>query len=327
MTLVLIGVSAVSMLLALTWGGPLLIRTAAPVLMRAPRIAVACLLSVSFMWWAAVAGLSLMTAWLLKGPDILPDPLANVCQRCLVAASPLAGAQIETLVPVILFLLFPLALSLLSLSWGARQAFKRKQANNAVVSDLLSQARDTDIDGHTVKKISALGPVAFSLPRQYGGIVVSEELCSRLSERELTAVLEHERAHVDQGHHRIMNLVETFFRPLSIIPFFAEVAAAIPHYLEIAADDRARKAVGTPCLASALLKVGTRTQQDALPTGVLTLNIAGPDRIQQLVAPADMTRGVLPVIALTSVFASFVALFGSVSYSYASVLLSGCVIP
>ena len=61
--------------------------------------------------------------------------------------------------------------------------------------------------------------------------------------------------------------------------------------------------------------------------GLHALNIAGPDRIRQLVSPATMTSGVLPVVALVSVLAAFVTVFSSVFYSYATVLATGCAIP
>lgn len=328
MSLVFIGVGAAVLFAIVTWLGPLLVRTAAPVLMRAPRLAVLGLLSVPIMWWAVVAALSLMAASLFKGPDVLPVPLADVCSRCLIAASPFPGlAQVETLVPVVLFLIFPLVLSLFSAGWGLRQRARRRRANSTAAARLRRDAAVADIDGHSLNVLDQQTPFAFSLPQKYGGVIVSQALCSSLEKNELTAVLEHERAHVEGGHHRIIAIVDTFVRPLSFIPLFAEVAASIPLYLEIAADDRARRTAGTPALASALLKIGQPSGGIGHLSGPYALNIAGPDRIRQLVSPASMASGVLPSVALASVLAAFVTVFSSVFFSYATVIVSGCVIP
>ncbi|SDS75449.1 Zn-dependent protease with chaperone function [Brevibacterium sandarakinum] len=328
MSLLLIGAGAAALFALITWIGPFLVRTAAPVLMRAPRLAVFGLLSVPLMWWAVVAALSLLAASLFQGPDVLPVPLADVCSRCLIAASPFPDlARVETLIPVVLFLVFPLLVSVFSVVWGLRQRARRRRENSSAAARLLRGSTIADINGRSLNVLDKETPFAFSLPHKYGGVVVSQALCSSLEKDELTAVLEHERAHVEGGHHRIMAIIDTFVRPLSFIPLFAEVAASIPLYLEIAADDRARRTAGTPALASALLKIGQPTDVTGHLSGSYALNIAGPDRIRQLVSPADMTSGVLPVMALASVLAAFVTVFSSVFYSYATVLATGCVMP
>ncbi|MDN6605022.1 M48 family metalloprotease, partial [Brevibacterium sp.] len=198
MSLLFIGMGAGALFALITWVGPFLVRTAAPVLMRAPRLAVFGLLSVPFMWWAVVAALCLMAASLFKGPDVLPVPLAEVCQQCLIAASPFPGlAQVDTLVPVILFLIFPLVLSLVSAVWGLYQQTRRRRANSAAARRLRRNSALADIGGQSLNVLDQQTPVAFSLPRKYGGVIVSQALCASLEENELAAVLEHESAHVE----------------------------------------------------------------------------------------------------------------------------------
>ena len=97
MSLLLIGAGVLTLFALISWIGPFLVRTAAPVLMRVPRLAVFGLLLVPLMWWAVVAALSLTAASLFKGPDVLPVPLADVRQRCLIAASPFPGLAQMTL--------------------------------------------------------------------------------------------------------------------------------------------------------------------------------------------------------------------------------------
>src|SRR5699024_3976449 len=143
----------------------------------------------------------------------------------------------------------------------------------------------------------------------------------------LTALLEHERAHVVQGHDAVMAVVETVVSPLRFVPLFAEIADAIPLYLEIAADDRARKVAGTPALAGALLKIGAEAGARDQLGGKSALNIAGPDRFRQLVAPVKMSPGLLPAADLSSVLTAFAVLLSSVIATYLGVLLTGCTLP
>lgn len=326
MSLLIGAIAAALLVLVLAWAGPFLIRAAAPVLMRLPRLAVFGLLSLPLLCVAVVSALSLMAAWLLKGPDVLPMPIGDVCQRCLIAASPFGGTQIETLIPVVFFLLLPLGGMLGFLAFGAITARRRHHANAAAARMLNEDSTVVEAAGRTVRTVTDDRLVAFSLPRRYGGVVISEQLRDRLEPAELMAVLEHERAHVVQGHHAIIAFADAVIRPLRFIPLFAEVADSVPLYLEIAADDRARKAAGTPALAGALLKIGSAGVHGRLG-GAFALNIAGPDRIRQLVAPMEMSPGLLPVAALTSVLAGFSVLFTSVMGAYATVILTGCALP
>src|SRR5699024_1657787 len=327
MSLLIGGACIAALAVILAWAGPALIRAAAPVLMRVPRLAVAALLSLPLLTGAVVSALSLMAAWLLKGPDVLPMPIGDVCQRCLIAASPFGGAQIETLIPVVLFLLLPLLVSFGFLLRGGLHSRRRRRENAETARLLSREATDAEVAGRTVKTVAGRRLLAFSLPRRYGGVVLSQDLCAELEPDELTAVLEHERAHVVQGHHAVMAVVETVVSPLRVVPLFAEIADSIALYPEIAADHRARKGAGSPALAGARLKIGAGAGARADLGGKYALTIAGPGRIRQLVAPVKMSPGLLPAAALSSVLTAFAVLFSSVIATYLGVLLTGCTLP
>src|SRR5699024_10408962 len=199
MSLLIGGACIAALAVILAWAGPALIRAAAPVLMRVPRLAVVALLSLPLLTWAVVSALSLMAAWLLKGPDVLPMPIGDVCQRCLVAASPFDGAQIETLIPVVLFLLLPLLVSFGFLLRGGLHSRRRRRENAETARLCAREAAGTGGAGRPVKPGAGHGLLVCALPRRYGGVVLSQDLCAELEPDELTAVLEHERAHVAQG--------------------------------------------------------------------------------------------------------------------------------
>lgn len=66
-------------------------------------------------------------------------------------------------------------------------------------------------------------------------------------------MLAHEHAHLHHRHHLISALVEAIAAYLRWVPLIRAAADALPHYLEIAADDQARREAGTPALVSALV--------------------------------------------------------------------------
>src|SRR5699024_3389333 len=97
-----------------------------------------------------------------------------------------------------------------------------------------------------------------------------------------------------QRHHSALVLVGALVRRLSWVPLLAAIHAALPHYLEIAADNAARRHAGTPALAGALLRLGERAEpagfagvggQVLHAAGPERLQAAGPDRIRHLVGP------------------------------------------
>src|SRR5699024_12648432 len=133
-------------------------------------------------------------------------------------------------------------------------------------------------------------------------------LLELLDEQELRAVLAHEAAHLKQRHHLVLALLHGVIVPLRWIPLVAAIADAVPHYLEMAADNAARSEVGTPALASALLKLGEKPKvaehfqgpADTLAEAAVTLHAAGADRIRQLDAPTRGRLGMVPTVGIVS---------------------------
>ncbi len=105
----------------------------------------------------------------------------------------------------------------------------------------------------------------------------------------------------------------------------AAVETALGHYLEIAADARARRTAGTPALASALLVLGEHAGApvDVTPVdGVL--HMLGPDRIRHLVQPGTGRSGVAAAVVATSCVAGLAALAVTVYVPYLVTALTGC---
>ncbi|MFK4760134.1 M56 family metallopeptidase [Microbacterium sp. ZW T5_45] len=314
------------------FAGPRLIRTAAPLLMRVPRLAVMVLVAGVGFWALSVASLSLMLAWTVTGPSILPAPAADVCQRCLAAASPFGTVgTIDTVIPSALLLLLPALGALVATAIGIRRSLAIRRRTRVLSREILATARLQIVSEHRVLVLDDERPIAFSLPRRSGGVVVSTGLVTVLDADELAAVLTHEQEHVRGKHHLVLSLLDLMTASLRWVPLARDVAHAVPHYLEIAADNAARRQTGTPTLAGALLKLGSPdkvfTAAHVHDTASPVLHAAGTDRIARLVRPPRLRPAVLPAAALALLLAAFSAAAVAVHGPYLSVILTGCHLP
>ncbi|MGO1560798.1 Peptidase M48, Ste24p precursor [Actinomycetales bacterium JB111] len=323
MTAGLISVTLLLGAVVLALAGPWLLRSAAPALMRIPRATVLLLPAVIAIWLGAVLAIGPMLAWSGSGPALIPESAALVCQRCLVAANPLAIGTTDTAVPSLLLLLVPVVL-VVGLGIGALGALvRRARRSRAAARSLRACARTRTIAGHPVSVIESDHPVAMALPGRHGGIVVSTAALDRLTDDELSAVIAHERAHVEEHHHAILALVESVAAYLRWIPLVRSIADSLPHYVEIAADKRARAAAGTPALVGALLALGDRDASDA-PGFAAALHANGPHRIREIVQPSSGAAGALSA-GLIAVGLSALALVAAlVHVPYVLAVLGGC---
>jgi Zn-dependent protease with chaperone function len=312
-------------------GGPRLLRAAAPALMRAPRAAVGLLLGAAALWLMALAALSFMLAWLVNGPAILPASIVGVCHRCLTAAMPFDTGVIDTLIPAALLFVLPTAALLALIGLGVVRGLRRRRMSRAIARDVADRSQHATIYRYTVLLIRDPHPTAYSLPQRHGGIVISDALVAALLPDELAAVLAHEREHVRGRHHLVLALLDVVVAPLRWLPLMSAIVGAVPHYLEIAADDAARRCTGTTALASALVKLGDppNIASAALGGAVVgtLLHAAGPDRIGHLVAPPRIGYALVPLSVLSAVATVFALVTVAVHGPYISAILAGCHLP
>jgi len=131
-------------------------------------------------------------------------------------------------------------------------------------------------------------------------------------------------------HHLVLAILDVVVAPMRWIPFMSAIVGAVPHYLEIAADEAARRCTGTPALASALLKLGAPQAAVAAPDDTVVgmrLHAAGPDRVRHLVAPPRIGSALAPILALCVVAVGFASVTATVHGPYLSVVLNGCHLP
>jgi Zn-dependent protease with chaperone function len=111
-------------------------------------------------------------------------------------------------------------------------------------------------------------------------IVFTTGALRRLDDRQLDAVLAHERAHLTGRHHLVIILGAAFRRAFPRVRFFAVAASQIRCLVEMAADDAAARRAHRLTLAGALLTLAAaRVPAGALGAG----GTAGAQRIQRLI--------------------------------------------
>jgi Zn-dependent protease with chaperone function len=148
-------------------------------------------------------------------------------------------------------------------------------------------------------------PLAYSLGGRRALVVASDGLASRLTARELSAVLAHERAHVRGHHHLLTGCSVVLGRTLRFVPLMRDLPTAVRLLVELAADQAAAAHCGREPLRSALLSI----QAVDGPPGALAM--AGGDtaiRLRRLdTAPPAGRRPATALKAVAGGFAAFVA--------------------
>lgn len=326
MTAALVTLLLSSVLLLAALGGPWVLRQSAPALSTAPRLATIALAVAALLWVATLVALGPVVAWMSAGPAWLPQPIAEVCAKCVSAATPFGESAISLGIPIIVPLALPVLGLLAALVGLVREFLHLRRSQTALASAIRESAELMNILGHQVRVTWEARPYAFSLPHQYGGIVVSRGAIASLSTAELTAVLEHEQAHLDQRHHFCLAILNGATRHFRWIPFIRAVRDAVPHYLEIAADRAAMEATGTTALAGALLKLGQPTTPEAAPRlpAHAVLHAAGSDRIKHLIGQPRPPASLVLAAAVGAYAFMLAAAVAAVHWPYLLALITGC---
>jgi Zn-dependent protease with chaperone function len=105
---------------------------------------------------------------------------------------------------------------------------------------------------------------AMSIPGRHPVIVVSSRLRDLLSAAELAAVVEHERGHLMQRHHLLLQLADLQYRCAPVLPCARSLERSIHLLVEFAADDHAARRCGRLATAHALRALGAATGDDGM---------------------------------------------------------------
>ncbi|CAM5618164.1 hypothetical protein SALBM311S_12709 [Streptomyces alboniger] len=188
--------------------------------------------------------------------------LLSVCG--LVVGAPLAGAapslrQALAVTAPAAIVLLPLG-RLVTCAWQAHRARRRHL-------DLLTLVGDPAPEyGATVVERQA--PAVYCLPGRRRRVVITRGALDALSEEQLRAVLEHERAHIDGRHHLLHLLADAFFRAFPKLPLARHAKEQTALLVEMIADDHALRFHPPDELATAMCEVAAgRVPSVALGAG------------------------------------------------------------
>lgn len=144
-------------------------------------------------------------------------------------------------------------------------------------------------DGGSVFLLPVETPMAYSVGRRRGQIVVSRGLFGALDQFELRAVLLHEEGHVRSHDHWRILLVRAIRGALGLLPNVRVAVEAMEQAMEEAADEHAAYRLGDPAVvASALSKaalLGLRAPPGAL---AVTSELDVLSRVRRLLEPPQV---------------------------------------
>lgn len=175
---------------------------------------------------------------------------------------------------------------------------ERQRRRHAQLVTLLSSPLTT-----TTRLLDTPTPVAYCLPGALSSVTVfSAGLVELLSEQQLSAVIEHEKAHVVQRHDVVLVAFRAWNAALPWFPIASRAQREVGLLVEMLADDRARKHVADPVLATAITLVGAGSAPDAVAEAARPSDIR--QRVLRLALPP------LPVSAEALVVGAAAALLG-----------------
>jgi len=257
--------------------GPRLLRGAAWA-QQAPRLAV-CLwqaLSLSVLGATGLAGLALAV------PSVpLTTDLAEMLQACVVSlrdsyATPggavVAGSGLAVVAALLARVAYCAAAGLLR---GARA--RREHALKLAILARPAPGLGAVVVAHETA-------AAYCLPGRNQRIVLTTAALDALGERELAAVLAHERAHLAGRHHLALAGADVLAKAFPAVPLFSVAQREIGRLLELAADDAASRRHARLSIAAALavLAAGGGEQVGLAAGGPTALA-----RVHRLLAPAN----------------------------------------
>jgi uncharacterized membrane protein/Zn-dependent protease with chaperone function len=280
---------------------------AAPPLLRAltcsgnaPRLGVAT-------WLSAIG--TVVGSWLATAVMVLVEVISHWTHPRLVAASCLARLQRTIsgdagIAPQITLVVIAAAVTVAAAITGVRLATAvlgmRARAHEHARAVRLVGRRTGEAD---VVMVEAAKAAAYCVAGRPPAIVVTSAARAALDDRQLAAVLAHERAHL-AGHHAVivsaLRALATVFPRLSLI---TEGAQQVSRLLEMCADDVAARRHSSRALLSGLITLCTAAPAVALAAA----DLAVLARAERLARPPQESVKVRTRAALTSVIAIMAA--------------------
>jgi Zn-dependent protease with chaperone function len=268
----------------------------------------------ALLLWQAIAlagGLSMIGSLLTLGLA----PFGETIRAGLVGAywaltdvRPIAGISLLSILAIAAAVILGAQL-VLNLAFTAVLTERQRRRHRSLV-DLLSSPSP---DRPNTRVLDSAAPVAYCLPGGAGSVtVLSQGLVSLLSEGELHAVIEHEKAHLTQRHYVVLLAFDAWRTSLPWFPIATRAQNEVGMLVEMLADDTARRSADTRELALAIALVAGVDSAKDLPGADLTGDPAGrvPPKDRERLRISRLVDGKPPLssLARTAVIALAIAL-------------------
>jgi hypothetical protein len=157
----------------------------------------------------------------------------------------------------------------------------------------LQHAQTARLVGHPEPALGAVlvehsQPVAYCVSGRHPTVILSTGALHALDAAELTAVLAHERAHLSNGHHRLLALARIGRLVLPFLPLMRDADAQVARLVEMHADDAAARVSDPRSLATALVVLATGTSPAPALAAAATDSVL---RIRRLLGPREPLCG------------------------------------
>lgn len=268
--------------------GPALLRRAAW-LERTPRLAIWAwqALSIAVVSAAVLAGLTVLVPLSVLGADLAQ--FLHTCVLMLQAAYATPGGAL-----VVTAALTASAVITGRALWGVGAellaAHWQRRRHLAVLEMVARRA-----PGLGALVLDHEDAAAYCLPGRGGRIVLTSKALAALGDRQIAAVLAHERAHLCGHHHLLVALARGLRRAFPLVPLFELATREIARLAELAADDAAVKVADRLTVADALL-----TLADSRVTPRPALAASGQhtaERVRRLLGGTPRPRAIAIVAA------------------------------
>jgi len=158
-------------------------------------------------------------------------------------------------------------------------AVRRGRTRQRQLLDLLMHQRNSRYGAHVLEHDV---PLAYCVPGGGGRIVVTSAAIEALDDRQILAVLAHERAHLDERHDLILFCADVATTAFPWSRFFRRAHRELGTLVEMLADDVAAQRSDRASLASALVDLG----QCPAPEGTVGADGDTVVRVERLVRAA-----------------------------------------
>ncbi|MCV7054653.1 M56 family metallopeptidase [Mycolicibacterium gilvum] len=291
-------------LLALLLSGPvpaMLARAAWP--LRAPRAAIVLWQSIAAaaVLSAFSAGIAIASRLFVPGPD--GRPTSTIVGEIAVLGWPLWTAYV-----VVFLLTLVVGARLVVSVLNVAVATRRRRAHHRMVVDLVGAHHSRTRSRSRLRVLDVDEPLAYCLPGVRSRVVVSEGALKTLADNEMSAILEHEHAHLRARHDLVLEMFTAVHAAFPRLVRSGHALNAVRLLIELLADDAAVRAEGPTPLARALVACASgRAPRGALaaggPTTVVRVRRLGGKPNSRMLAAGAYAAAAAVLVVPTVAFA------------------------